>query len=406
MMFRGFVCGDCGTVAAITSISLSQDGSGAFLAGSTVELCVVDESFNINEQIKSSTGFFTVSSIPASNGDLVQIGNFKDARENAIANTISMQLNGDTSSSYNGQRMLGVDSSPSAATLSAGTSAGVGHCPSSASGSVAAEYGAYVAHFPNYAAGSNDRAVISLGGYHISYPYSLLSLYSNRWNNTAAINSIKLFHLVGAAGGIGFVAGSMLSTYVVPKNLIGRVELTADTRNVTFSSIPQTYDHLELTMYAKRDRASTSDSTFMYFNGDTTDANYDWQRLLANSGGVSASQNAASAYIGQNTASSSAANIFATLTVTMPNYTKTDRHKSRLISNGELKDGEAILFSQRWESTAAITTILMHGSGSTVKFTAGSVFELRGISAGTPPAAVSDIAALNDIAPADIEAIN
>ena len=64
------------------------------------------------------------------------------------------------------------------------------------------------------------------------------------------------------------------------------------------------------------------------------------------------------------------------------------------------------IHSLRWENTAAVTKLLINGGNGDL--VSGSVIELRGIHADIAPAAggASDIAELNGIAPADIEAVN
>ena len=66
-----------------------------------------------------------------------------------------------------------------------------------------------------------------------------------------------------------------------------------------------------------------------------------------------------------------------------------------------------MLRSNRWADTDASTSIRLYPQSST-NFMAGSVFELRGIHADIAPVAgsASDVAALNGIAPTDIEAVN
>ena len=183
----------------------------------------------------------------------------------------------------------------------------------------------------------------------------------------------------------------MLSTYAVPKNLIERQELTAETgtsATITFADIPQTYDHLEVVMYARSDRAATVDFVDLEFNGDTTADNYDMQRLWGTGSTVGAQALATiGQYSGTIPGTSIGANIFGQSTTTVYNYTKTDRHKHRLVVEANGIDGTSAqrlgLSSARWESTAAITSIVITSQNG-ANFIVGSVFELRGISSTIP----------------------
>ena len=391
------------STAAITSVTIFGVGAN-FTAGSTFELCVVDESFNIDqagdgEQILSSRSALTVSSIAASNGDLVQIGNLRDVRTNAIANTYVQYLNGDSGSNYYTQQMLGGNTSVSSASYNSAYAV-AGICPSAPAG--ANQFGAYLAIFPNYSGGSNDRSALTLFGLHQSDPYSQTGMFSTRWDNTAAINEVNLTLLVGSSAGVGFDANSMLSTYAVPKNLIERQELSGTASSVTFNSIPQTYDHLELTLYIRGDSSGQPEAGLRNeFNGDTTVANYKRQHLIAYGTTVGAGTNDNNMPVDFPTTTSTA-NVFGSVTYTIQNYTKTDRHKHYMVTAGDADENEIRTTSNRWTNTAAISSIVFTPSAG--NFIAGSVFTLRGISSTIP--AASDITSINGIAKASITAVN
>ena len=394
------ITGRWASTAAITSVTLIANNQ-TFAAGSTFELCVVDESFNIDqdgdgELILGSAGTFSVGSIGAADGDLVCIGNVRSDRTYNW-DAVKLSLNSDTTAAnYNTQWLYGVDSTTNAW---AGTTLQVADgLPDE--NNAAGAFGAFVSQITNFSDGSNDRVVTTLSGAHApAVPHGEVNLITTRWNNTSAVTAIDYSPNTGT----NFVVGSMLSTYAVPKNLITRTELGSDA-TVTFGSIPQTYDHLEISWYARSDRASSDqDNLNMGFNGDTTAANYDMQRLFGTGTTVTASQSAAILQIGNISAADSGANIFGSGTVTIYNYTKTDRHKHRLAAGGQTDLAFTLLTSTRWENTAAITSVELTPNAGT-NFLAGSVFTLRGINA--PAAAASDVAALNGIAPADIEAVN
>jgi hypothetical protein len=382
--------------AAITSVTLFTDSS-TFAAGSTFELCVVDESFNIDEQIKTAgtgAGTFTVSSIGGSNGDIVQIGSLRGARDAASDNYL-IEFNGDTTTTnYQRQVLQGIDS-----TVNSGSSNANNPMHAAADGAGDNIFGATLLHIPNYSDGANDRALNTLNGFHASASSSRAMVSTARWNNTAAITAIKMLGETTA----NFVVGSMLSTYAVPKNLIARQENTGSA-GITFSDIPQTYDHLEVSCYVRDARTAGSDSLLITLNDDTTVANYDRQALYGSGSGVTANQSAADNTIGNIPDANHTANAFGATTVTIYNYTKTDRHKHILSVSGEDAFNYAGIHSLRWENTAAVTKLLINGGNGDL--VSGSVIELRGISADTTAAAPSDVAALNGIASADIAAVN
>jgi hypothetical protein len=385
--------------AAITSISLSQEGDGAFLAGSTFELCVVDESFNVSETIlasNSSSAGFAITGISAANGDLVCIGTLRSTRSDN-ADSVRTRLNGDTTdTNYNTQRMFG--DANTAGTSSQNLSQ---NAVCTAASSEANSFGAYVNQISNFSDGANDRVQMCLNGFHEGdTPRSYSSLEITHWNNTAAVTAVQLY-----CNGYSFVTGSMLSIYAVPKNLIARQELGGTTTSVTFSDIPQTYDHLELSTYARAvGTAVGARAVSIDVNADSTATNYSTQTNYGEGTGIVAYQ-ADNQHLTTIPAQTATANHFGGGTHTFYNYTKTDRHKHYL-SSGGLETSSISLISARWENTDAITSLVVKCNAD--DFVAGSVFELRGINADIAPVAgsASAIEKLNGIAATDIEAIN
>ena len=392
--------------AAITSVTIINTGSGDFGAGSTFELCVVDESFNVDqdgdgEEILTGTGAFSYVTIPDSDGDLVHIANIRSGRDNAGDNLILFFNSDETATNYDAQFMVGNGSTFEAYHRD---DAVIGYSPGNQS--QAGCFGITVAVTQNYANASNDKNTEVLTGFirsaddSAASSNSVLTPLSRRWGSTAAITSSQFESQQTDQS----LVGSMVSTYVVPQNLIERQEITGSTSDptvVTFSDIPQTYDHLELLIYARTDRDSQPlDYVYMEFNDDTTSANYPRQVLRAEATTVSAfvQDNDAVLTITGNTGT---ANAFGSGTVTIHNYTKTDRNTHRLSAGGHDIFFEFI--SSQWENTAAVTKIHLHNVAAD-DFQVGSVFMLRGINA--PPGAATDIATINGITAANIEAVN
>tara|TARA_R110000823_G_scaffold37949_1_gene102610 strand:- start:47 stop:1216 length:1170 start_codon:yes stop_codon:yes gene_type:complete len=356
--------------AAITSVTLYLDAS-TFTAGSTFELCVVDESFNVSETIltgDSGSAGFAITGISGADGDLVCIGNLRSDRS-GNADSIRTRLNGDTTeTNYYTQRFIGYASTTAAESQNLSQNAAC-----TASTAEANNFGAYLCQVTNFADGSNDRISNCLHGFHEgTAPRSQVGFDTTRWDNTAAVTAVQVW-----CNDNDFVANSMLSIYAVPKNLIERQELGSDTTTVTFSSIPDTYDHLELTAYARGNSAGVpSRALAISLNSDTTDSNYKTQVLYGQSTTI-----AAYAQDGRNLLSiptaTTTANIFTATTHTFYNYAKTDRHKHFLSVGGY--NANTGMVSSRWTDTSAISTIAL--TVNVADYLAGSVFTLRGISA-------------------------
>ena len=397
--------------AAITSVTYFAS-SGNLAAGSTIELCVVDESFNIDEQIKTAAtgaGSFTVGSISAADGDLVCIGNVRSDRE-ANWDAVDMKLNSDaTGGNYQSQWLYAVDTGTQSYATTSSLQVADGLPDEN---NAAGAFGAFVSQITNFSDGADDRVVTTFSGAHApAVPHGEVNFIWKRWNNTSAVTTVDYEASNSSTG--NFVVGSMLSTYAVPKNLITRTELTGDTYPVTISSIPDTYDHLELSIYAKASVHSAVNCQ-IYFNGETSSdvANYKRQLLQGRDSAVSSNTSTGDAthFAVTGTDSSSTAEEFSSVTFTFYNYKKTDRFKHFLGAAGfnwnNRSNSVMRVTSGRWADTAAITSITINpnDSGGGAKFVSGSVFTLRGISATIAPA--SDITKVNTIALASIQAMN
>ena len=385
--------------AAITSVELYLDSS-TFTAGSTFEMAVVDEAYAVKETINTGTAQFDESSISAADGDLVVIGNLRSDVSSHIEE-IGLRFNSDTTDgNYRRQRMTAHNGTITGAYSSASNA--VAHA--AGANSDADGYSGFLAQIPNFSDGSNDRTALTFGGGHFSDSDQQLAMMGLRWNNTAAITSVQ----VTARNGTGWLADSMLSIYAVPKGQITRTELDDSASSVAFTNIPQTYDHLEITAYVRDDRSATSDDIWMSLtpvggSSDTTDANYDTQLLQGSGSTLTAASSAADRTIGNIVGNTETANVYGALTITLYNYTKTDRHKHSLSMSGRGESATGVYFrSNRWENTAAIEAITLTPSAGS-NFLAGSVFTLRGISA-TP--STSDAANINSVVIGSIAAIN
>lgn len=390
------------STAAITSIEIYVDSS-TFAAGSTFELAVVDEAYVIDETINTGTANFDHSGISADDGDLVIIGNLRSDVSSHIEQ-VSLRLNNDTGGNYLRQRMTITNGTQLEAY--ANTSPVIAH--GAGANADANSFSGLLVQIPNFSEGSNDRNALTFGGGHFSDSDQIVGFYNTRWNDTSAINRVAIYGLDATSG---FVANSMLSIYKVPKGLITRTELGSDTSSVTFSSIPATYDHLEVTVYTRTDRSAVNDVVNMTFNTDTTASNYNHQEMQGAGSTVSANTDAANMRIGVYPSASEGSNEFGVGTTTIYNYTKTDRHKNRFTVMGTTE--RVLLYSRRWEDTSAINQIVLTPNVGT-NFLAGSVFTLRGITA-TPTTSdaanvnnvvVGSIAAINSIAIASIQAVN
>lgn len=156
------------------------------------------------------------------------------------------------------------------------------------------------------------------------------------------------------------------------------------TGTITFSSIPQTYTHLQIRYIARN--AYTGGGAFtnsdMYINSDTTASHYTFHRLSSNGTSASADSaaNAGSIYVFATNANAPS-NVFGAGIIDILNYTSTNTYKTIRISDGYDGNGSGWIDAPRsgaWLSTSAITSFSISNPGSS-NWNQYSTFALYGI---------------------------
>jgi hypothetical protein len=158
--------------------------------------------------------------------------------------------------------------------------------------------------------------------------------------------------------------------------------------SVTFSSIPQTYTHLQVRAIGRDARSGSGggyDQPFITFNGDTGN-NYASHALEG--GGSSAS-----AYSGTSQANFWGAvnmpwngytsNVFGVGVMDILDYTNTNKYKTmRTLSGFDANGSGAVtVFSGLWQNTAAVTSITLSAQNVSWNFLQYTQFALYGIKA-------------------------
>jgi hypothetical protein len=147
------------------------------------------------------------------------------------------------------------------------------------------------------------------------------------------------------------------------------------------SSIDQTYDHLILRMVLRSDATTTADGVHIYFNNDTTAANY--RRAIHTGSTASHSVGGGDSALGFNIpGASSTANDFANADIRILNYTSGNR-KTAYITNAFRRDASDLDTNNtilNWENTAAINRItIVTDNDPTDEFVSGSYLEIVGV---------------------------
>ena len=155
---------------------------------------------------------------------------------------------------------------------------------------------------------------------------------------------------------------------------------SAGASSITFTSIPQSYTDLQITMSSRVDAANGVAQ--LYFNGSTA-SDKRWLRVYGDgSSAISGNSSGLSQYfrpIGINR-SDQTASTFGNMSIYIPNYTSTSTYKSMSadgVNENNATFAEAALNAGLWESNSAITSItIIPSAGNFVQY---STFYLYGV---------------------------
>lgn len=156
--------------------------------------------------------------------------------------------------------------------------------------------------------------------------------------------------------------------------------------SVTFSSIPQTYKHLQIRGIHRTSRNATADNIFIQVNGDTATTYYALHSLEGN--GTSASSSGfgfGTAYnnglwANYGPAATATANVFGAFVFDLLDYTSTTKNKTARSLCGFDANGSGFIHlkSSLWGQTSAVTSLTLL-SQNAVNISQYSTFSLYGV---------------------------
>lgn len=149
------------------------------------------------------------------------------------------------------------------------------------------------------------------------------------------------------------------------------------TGTVTFSSIPGTYEHLQLRLYARGSGGSAAVNLQIRLNNDSN-TNYADHRLNSDGSTVTVASSTSATVInaGRISASTATSNIYGCSIIDILDYASTNKYKTvRTVSGNDRNgSGDVVFHSGLWLSTSAVTQLDVVTS-----CLAGSVFSLYGL---------------------------
>ena len=164
--------------------------------------------------------------------------------------------------------------------------------------------------------------------------------------------------------------------------IAGFTAANSNTYGTVFSSIPQTFTHLQIRISGKTVATSgTVEPTWLQFNNDGS-ALYTYHRLIGD--GSSATSNADISQVAAYhnfvpTSTSGYANMFGSIIVDFLDYANTNKFKTvRSLGGTDVNGAGQVTFgSALWRSTAAISSITV--ASNVTQFVTGTRIDLYGI---------------------------
>ena len=165
---------------------------------------------------------------------------------------------------------------------------------------------------------------------------------------------------------------------------IATTTLGSNQTTITFSSIPATFTHLQLRVFARTNRTAQSFANLLIrFNNDTG-SNYAYHDLFGDGASATASGTATQTSIIANrlTGAGATASIFGAIIVDVLDYTSTNKNKTvRALGGVDLNGSGALSYSSGlyFATPAAINRIDLTTIAGTFDFVQYSQFALYGI---------------------------
>jgi hypothetical protein len=156
--------------------------------------------------------------------------------------------------------------------------------------------------------------------------------------------------------------------------------LTTTTATITFSDIPQNYEHLQIRGFGRSNRAAVNDIIRVRYNGDTG-SNYAVHVLNGDGSLAESFANTTQTYqqvyiIGGNNATSG---VFGAFITDILDYSNTNKNKTLRQLGGTDNNGNGVvgLSSGLWMSTAAINSITITAIGSFLQYTSFALYGIK-----------------------------
>ena len=185
----------------------------------------------------------------------------------------------------------------------------------------------------------------------------------------------SLIGIIASSGGAAAAAGDFES---IATTVVG----AGGASSITFSSIPATYQHLQVRLLSKTNKVGSDyDYGSVQLNGDTTATNY-YQHFLMGTGSAASAGSAASQTRILTDVYASPASTFGVTILDILDYANTNKYTTmRSLTGADLNGAGGILFrSSLWSNTAAVNQIVLIPSASAnyAQYTHAALYGIKG----------------------------
>ena len=186
-----------------------------------------------------------------------------------------------------------------------------------------------------------------------------------------------MLNQIAAIHGTGAAPAAATSYESIATVLVG----SGGASDITFSSIPSTYKHLQIRYIGRN--TSTSLDVYAQFNADTGN-NYRSHYLTGDGSSASAGDIGTQAFWngGYTSGSSQSANVFGAAVIDILDYTNTNKNTvTRTLTGWDNNgSGQLVLYSGLWINTAAVTSIKLYKppSGTWAQHSSFALYGIKG----------------------------
>ena len=182
---------------------------------------------------------------------------------------------------------------------------------------------------------------------------------------------------------LGIIASSISGKLTSYESIATTTVGAGGASSVTFSSIPSTYQHLQIRFIARGTLADSNADVYCYLNSDTNQANYARQFLRGNGTAASVGGSAASAIpiAGYISGSLSTASVYGAGVIDVLDYGNTNKYKTvrSLAGYDQNGQGSIYLFSNLYMQTTAISSInFVVQSGNFAQYSSFALYGIKG----------------------------